>query len=82
MNAATQQVQLMKCHECKTPHHNDELSECVKCEARTCRACYRCFCDDIKDVVSDLTLAAEYTGQYPELLASLRVTLRGIQKAA
>jgi len=81
MCTAAQPVQLMKCHECKKPHHTDELSECATCAARSCPSCHRCLCDDIKDTVRDLTLVADYTGQHKELLASLRVILVGLNAA-
>jgi hypothetical protein len=78
MSTATMPA-VVKCHECQKQHDPDALSECTKCGAGFCASCRRCFCDDINDVIEDLHRAADNRGKHPELLASLRVVLAGLQ---
>jgi hypothetical protein len=79
MSTAT--AKLVKCNDCQKPHDPEELSGCYTCGIGFCMKCHKCACDDIRELMEDLTAAANRTGKHRELRASLRVTLAGLQAA-
>ena len=54
-------------------------SECSTCGGIIPITEHRCLCDEINDAMESLKAAADNRGKHAELLASLRVVLRGLQ---